>query len=304
MFPGTRRFTSSLALIALAFCILQVGQAQAQQQRDLLALDPIKPIDRLSRGDLEAVGAERLLCRSMLTAVNDLVALLEGSATPDQPFNDAFARARNSWPGSRGRCDAAIGELGEGWPRSVLRQEFERVLKLWAALVRVAVTYESGGTSKELEAAVNDYQTALDTWREWLERSLDFWAGAWLVDRPEATCANTAETRVTALAKKLWLLATRPADQRSAEATSDISIRIEAEREAVSRCSGGTPLDEVLLGVLTRRLSAYEEGLAGLHADDDLRIRSAMESEQRLAARATRCRQEHDRGNPSPDCLP
>ncbi len=302
--PGHSRFTSSLLCLALVFGALQVGQAQAQEQRDLLLLDPVKPIDGLSRGDLEAVGAERLLCRNMLTAVNDLVALLERSPIPDEQFKGAFSEARTSWPRNRGRCDAAIAELGEGWPRSVLRQEFERVMELWTALLRVAQAHNSGASKKEIKAAVNGYQAALDVWREWLDRSLDFWTGAWVTDRPEATCTNTAEARVTALAKKLWLLATHPADQRSPEATSDISIRIKAEQQAVSRCSGGTPLNEVLLGVLSRRLTAYEEGLAGLNADDDLRIRSAMESEQRLAARATRCRQEHDRGNPSPDCRP
>jgi len=175
---------------------------------------------------------------------------------------------------------------------------------LWTALVRVATAYNSGVSNKELEAAVDRYQTELDTWREWLERSLDFWTGAWLIDRPDPTCTNTAEARVTAVAKKLWLLATRPPDQRSSEATSDIEIRIKAERQAIIRCSASTLLDEVLLGVLDRRLAAYEEGLAGLHNDDDLRIRNAMESEQKLAARATRCRQEHALGNPSSDCLP
>ena len=122
MLAGRRRFASSLICLALAFGPLYVGPARAQAQRDLLTVDPLKPIDGLSRSKLEAVAAERLLCRNMLSAVNDLVALLERSPTPDRKFKAAFAVARNGWPRSRGRCDASIGDLEEGWPRSVLRQ--------------------------------------------------------------------------------------------------------------------------------------------------------------------------------------
>jgi hypothetical protein len=175
---------------------------------------------------------------------------------------------------------------------------------LWTALIRVAQAHSSAAPSKEVEAALDDYQARLDVWREWLDRSLDFWAGAWLSSRPEPTCSTEAQTRGAALGKKIWLLATRPPDQRSDESISDISIRLTAERDSLDRCSVDTPLDTVTLALLRRRLAAYEEGLAGLKADDDPRIRSAMETEQRLVARAMRCRQEHERGSPSADCSP
>jgi hypothetical protein len=293
----------------LITCLLTLGlvfglSVPAHAQRQLLSLDPALPIDGLSQADLDAVGPERLLCRNMLSAVNDMVALLERSPNPDSQYKTALSAARSSWPRNRGRCDAAVGDLDEGWPRSVLRQEFEQVMGLWAALMGVAQAHSSAAPSKEVEAALDNYQARLDGWREWLDRSLDFWAGAWLGTRPEPTCSNEAQTRGAALGKKIWLLATRPPEQRSDEATSDISIRLSAERDALDRCSGDTPLDTVTLALLRRRLAAYEEGLAGLKADDDPRIRRAMETEQRLIARAMRCRQEHERGSPSGDCSP
>jgi len=299
----------SLARQRLSCCVLTLALAvgfgsPAQAQRPLLDLAPAVPIEGLSQSDLDDVGPERLLCRNMLSAINDLVALLERSPSADDSFKKSFNDARNSWPRNRGRCDAAVANLDEGWPRSVLREEFKQAMKLWNALVGVAQAHESAAPPKELEAALQAYQTELDNWREWLDRCLDFWSGAWLIERPERTCSSEAEARSTALAKKIWLLATRPHEERSSEAFTDIAIRLGAEEDALSQCTGATALDTVKLHILRSRLEAYEEGLAGLEADDDPRLREAMESEQGLAARWMRCRQEHERGNPSPDCTP
>jgi hypothetical protein len=160
----------------LITCLLTLGlvvglSVPAQAQRQLLSLDPALPIEGLSQADLDAVGPERLLCRNMLSAVNDMVALLERSPAPDAQYKAAVSAARSSWPRTRGRCDAAVGDLEEGWPRSVLRQEFEQVMGLWTALIRVAQDHSAAAPSKEVEAALDNYQARLDGWREWLDRS-------------------------------------------------------------------------------------------------------------------------------------
>jgi hypothetical protein len=155
-----------------------------------------------------------------------------------------------------------------------------------------------------MDTALKVYQSELNRWRDWLDRSLDFWTGAWLAEQPERTCASEAEARSAALGKKIWLLATRPPAERSTEAFDDIAIRIDAQQAALGLCEGRSALETINLRLLRSLLGAFKEGLDGLKADDDGQIRRAMESEQRLAARAMRCRQEHENRSPSPDCTP
>jgi hypothetical protein len=267
-------------------------------------LESDTPIEGLTQAKLEEVGPERLLCRTMIASINDLVALLEKNPEPDAGFQRQLDAAKNSWPRSRGRCDAAVGDLEEGWPRSVLRDEFTRVLRLWSALIEVAEAHARAAETAVLEAAVTAYQDELDQWREWLNASLDFWTGAWTVERPPPTCLSEAHQRARSLAKKIWILTTHPREKRTEEDLTDITIRIETERKSLAQCVVDDALSQVQLGLLERRLVAYEEGAVGLREDDDAQIRRAMDAEQRLVARSMRCRQEHEDGAPSAVCRP
>jgi hypothetical protein len=269
-----------------------------------MTLDSDAPIEGLTQAELEKVGPERLLCRNMIASVNDLVALLEKSPEADAGFQRQLDGAKNRWPRRRGRCDAAIGDLDEGWPRSVLRDEFKRVVRLWSSLIDVAEAHSSGAEPGVLEATVTVYQDELDQWRDWLDASLDFWAGAWTSERPPETCLSEATERTRNLAKKIWLLTTQPREKRTEEDLTDITIRIDTERKSLAQCTVDDPLSEVQLSLLGRRLLAYEEGAIGLREDDDARIRRAMDAEQRLVARSMRCRQEHSEGTPSAVCRP
>jgi len=290
-------------LLSLLLSLGVAAPSHAQQQK-LLDLDPTQPIEGLTRADIDAVGPERLLCRNMVSGVNDLIALLQRSPDPNKEFQSSFDKAKSRWPGNRGRCDAAIGDLEEGWPRSVLRDEFERVMALWTALIGVAQAHVEGAPPKDIETAIDNYQAELDRWRLWLDASLDFWGGTWLAEPLPPSCLAEASRRSDAIAKKIWLNATLPTQKRLPEDLEDIDIRIKAEQKTVKSCNAEEPLAQIQLNLLQRRLDVYVEGLGGLRQDDDEQIRRAMDAEQRLVARSMRCRQEYENGTPSAVCRP
>ena len=137
-----------------------------------------------------------------------------------------------------------------------------------------------------------------------LVHSIDFWNGAWLDEPAKTGCVAETEIRVQGIAKDIWLLVGRKPSERGAEAMDALQVRVKDERKLHATCEGTSSLDTIELRLLLRRLKAYDDALTGLRKDDDARVRGAMDEEQRLLARANRCRQEHQMGEPSTECSP
>lgn len=263
-------------------------------------------IPGLTRASLEAVAAERLLCRGMLEAVNDLVELLERSPVADATFSEALDRSLGSWPRRRGRCDAAVGDLDGGWPRSVLREEFERILSLWARLTSVAEHHRRGAPAPELRQAMDAYSQELVEWSAWLDRSLGFWAGRWLPasEREDESCLDTAEISLSSTAGLLWAESPKPLPERTPERLDNIENLLREVDDALRSCSTPLPLDSVRARLLAGQLKSLRQAMEAIRSDDDQELRKAMDDQQDLAARWGRCRTEFQRGSLSEACQP
>ena len=242
----------------------------------------------------------------MLEAVNDLIELLERSPVADADFSEALDGALGSWPRRRGRCDAAVGDLDEGWPRSVLREEFERILRLWSRITDVAEHHRRGATPTELRQAMAAYSDELVAWSSWLERSLGFWSGNWLPpsERDGESCLDKTETSLSSLAALLWTQSSKPIRQRTPDALTEVESLLTQEVDALQGCSTPLPLDGVRAGLMAGQLDTLRRALEAIRSNDDQALRQAMDEQQRLAARWGRCRTEFQRGAPSEACQP
>ena len=274
-------------------------------QRDLLRLEPGERVEGVDQGQLDSALAERQMCRSMIGQVNKVAELLDRSIQTGNrdALEGEIHNASLEWPSLRGFCDAAIGRLDDGWPRSVLRAEFESVQGLWLTLQTACVAWADGEAPDEVSARLANYAEQVQEWSAWLARSTRFWAGELGQTPLPSRCFDKVRAESRVLAERLWDASARMGTVDDS-LIGELEIRLRAQRKGITACKTANEAEAYERHLIHRFLDTYEEALRGIREGDLPRLRRAMEQEQRVASRGARCRVEHAAGSPSSACQP
>jgi hypothetical protein len=275
---------------------------------DPLVLDPDKPTPTLDKPSLDAALPVRQTCRELVRLVNEQGSLWElvreGSRAREQ-FEEDQRRAAEEWRSARSRCDLGIVGLPRGWPREVLDHELALIGGLQQALTAIVAAYLEERPVEEVNASIAQYDASLGGWTSWLERSSDFWNGAYLGAPRDRSCLGDVRETARTVSKTLWRLTTQAPEERVDQEITDTEFMLKGLRVEHKRCASdeGAAVDRVTHGLVGELLASYEQCLKGIRTHDDHLIRAAMADEQHLTSRLVRCKQEHAHGTPTGPCI-
>lgn len=290
--------------LALGLLVATVALPAGAQERRLQDLASGQVVDDLRPEHLAAVTPERQMCRSMIVQVNDLALELHSSIKSSDRAQLARARKESvlRWPSTRGFCDAAIGRLDDGWPRSILREEFVQVQALWEVLNRAVDGWVEKIPRDEVDLRLARYNDSVGGWASWLEKSSEFWSGSYLSQQAASTCVDDAIRRVRMLGGRVKELQARIGIPDLEEQRSALAQRVAAEGAALVTCAPNSEELRFELEILGRIIRSYQDGLQALGTGNLSGVRAAMEQEQAHASRAERCRLEYAQSQLTADC--
>ena len=293
-------------LALLVGAVLLLPDAASGQQRFDLTSHTGGPIAGLTLQDLDGAGVERLACREKSSHINDLVGIFERyrSSSDGEFLSGALDGNESAWLMLHSACYTHLASMEVGPVRDVLFAEAELLDDLHSSLMGVLRSPGQGKTVDEINLRIDKYHEDLGRWVAWLERSSEFWGGAYVTDPPTPSCLTEAYAGARGLRASLWRTAITPSPARGEEDLATLQGELTAAREAVARCEATDMLERVEGRILSDILASYLRASDGLKSGDDTALLEAMGSEQAQFQLLARCRDEYAVDSVSAPCKP
>ncbi len=226
-------------------------------------------------------------------------------------FGGVVGDAQREWKGHGGACDVAITELPAGSiTERVLTYQVEQLDAVWQALVDLGRASVAGADSETLNQHAGRYAASLGVYARWLESAAVFWDGAYLEQEDVPPCLRDVREAALTLARQIRAQMVIPPDQREGVDIQNLRARQTGLAKSIAPCRDGgglQALHRIELDLLDEQLgTSHLVAIDGLAFGDPLKLKQAMDAEQRLTERLMRCRAEYAEApkTVSPECTP
>ncbi len=288
------------------------GTAQAQDADPLADEEAWKAgvTRELLTGSLEA----RERCNQLVDDVNDLArqweAVRVGTLDSDS-LDVAVDDAERLWRRHRAACEGAITQLPAGAiTESVLTYQRQQLDTVWRPLVDLCRAWLAGANSETLAQHAGRYTAELRAYAGWLEGAAVFWDGAYLDQEESPPCLVDVRKTALTLAREIRAQMVVPPAQRDPVDIQQLRGRHAGLAKSIVPCRQGGGLGDlhrIELDLLDEQLgTSHLVAIDGLAFGDPLKLKQAMDAEQRITERLMRCRAEYsaDPQAVSAECTP